>query len=90
MKNLHTIPDNHFDGLTSVTTLHATDNRLTHIPTMRNMAKLQFLAIEGGKITQITASTFAGCDSLVTLRLSDNRIASGATLAPRQDYEQLH
>ena len=58
---------------------------------MRNMAKMNFLAVEGGRITQITASTFAGCDSLSTLRLSDNRIASGATLAPPlQDYERLH
>ena len=65
-----------FDSLVSVDYIYLPSNRLTRIPSLKNMGKLKTLSVAQNRITRILPGDFVGATQLVTLKLSGNNIVS--------------
>ena len=67
-----------FDHLVSATSLTLESNSLVRVPSIKNMAKLQTLALISNKITMLAPGDLFGATSLVYFGLSNNLIVSVA------------
>ena len=67
-----------FDHLVSATSLMLDSNSLVRVPSIKNMAKLQTLALISNKITMLAPGDLFGATSLVYFGLSSNLIVSVA------------
>lgn len=70
-----------FDHLVSCNIIILTSNRLTRIPSLKNMGSLTQLELSSNKITRIAPGDFEGATQLVVLDLSNNNIVSIADSA---------
>ena len=67
-----------FDHLVSATSLTLETNSLVRVPSIKNMARLQTLALSSNKITMLAPGDLFGATSLVYFGLSSNLIVSVA------------
>ena len=67
-----------FDHLVSAKELFLESNSLTRVPSVRNMTRLQTLALLSNKITMIAPGDLLGATSLVYFGISNNLIVSVA------------
>ena len=67
-----------FDHLVSAKELFLDSNSLTRVPSVRNMTRLQSLALLSNKITMIAPGDLLGATSLVYFGISNNLIVSVA------------
>ena len=70
-----------FDSLVSVETMYVQDNRLTRVPSIKNMRSLTLLLLASNQITAIFPGDFLGATRLLMLDLGGNRITSVASEA---------
>ena len=65
-----------FNNLVSIDYIYLPSNRLTRIPSLKNMGKLKTLSLAQNRITRISPGDFVGATQLVSLQLSGNSIVS--------------
>ena len=70
-----------FDNLTRVSTLELQSNRITSVPSIKNMRELTTLLLATNKIRTIKPGDFAGAEKLFVLSLDNNGIVSVAAEA---------
>ncbi|XP_004344441.1 hypothetical protein CAOG_06820 [Capsaspora owczarzaki ATCC 30864] len=68
------IPANAFTGLTALTRLELSSNRITSISAFTDLTALTVLNLEANQITSIPANAFTGLTALVGMALSSNQI----------------
>ena len=77
-KNILTLKDGDFDGLSALTELRLQENQLTTLPAniFSDLSSLRTLYLNNNQLTSLPSTVFSGLSSLSNLYMNNNRLTS--------------